>query len=300
MIKSRRLLPGDRIGIISPCFALESSRREDIEGALSSMGFRAVFGKNAFRTTDGYAASEQERAEDFNAMARDPDVRMILFSGGEVGNEILPRMDYAALSRDPKLICSYSDGTNILNAVVSCSGVPTYYGQDWYSLLVSEENREIFREAFCSGAPPLFRRSAEWHILRHGKAKGILIGGYLANFALMVGSRYFRFSAGQKHLLFLEDHVSFTSPPAFSRYLSHIAQSDFFQTVSGVLVGHYDTVPSPELDAVLARFAESFGRPVARCEDFGHGVHQGILPLGLPAVLDTEAERLVFSEAFTR
>jgi muramoyltetrapeptide carboxypeptidase len=298
--KPDRLRSGDKIGIVSPCWLLEQSRREEIERVLAIMGFRAVFGSNAFRSTDGYAASVQERADDFNSMIDDPAVRMILFSGGEVGDELLPLLDYAALTRKPKLLCSYSDGTNLLNAVTSLGGIVTYYGQCWNSLLYSEHNRACFLEAFRTDSPPAFRQSAGWYIVTHGTAEGILIGGYLANFALMVGSPYFRFSPEQRHLLFLEDHISFTSPPAFSRYLSHIAQSRLFETVTGVLIGHYDTAPSPELDAVLTRFAASTGLPVVRCDDFGHGTRQNILPIGLPARLDTQAQSLVFAEAFTR
>ena len=120
-------------------------------------------------------------------MARDPDIRMIsLFRRGSREMRSCPRW---IMRRYPGIgnLCSYSDGTNILNAAVSRSGVPAYYGQDC-SLLVSEENRES-PGGFCLGAPPLFRRSAEWRVLRRAESRrGSLIGGYLANFALMVGS----------------------------------------------------------------------------------------------------------------
>lgn len=65
---------------------------------------------------------------DFNSMIADDDVRMLLFGGGEVCNEILPYVDYENIVKHPKIICSYSDGTTLLNAIHSKTGLITFYG----------------------------------------------------------------------------------------------------------------------------------------------------------------------------
>ncbi len=42
---------------------------------------------------------------------------MVLFGGGEGGNELLPYIDFENIATHPKIVCSYSDGTTILNAI---------------------------------------------------------------------------------------------------------------------------------------------------------------------------------------
>ena len=47
-----------------------------------------------YKNTYGYLASEMERANDFNQLVLNQDVDLILFGGGEGGNELLPYINY--------------------------------------------------------------------------------------------------------------------------------------------------------------------------------------------------------------
>ena len=67
-------------------------------------------------------------AEDSNSMAREKEVKMVLFGGGEGGEEVLPYLDYSAIRAHPKFYVSYSDGTSILSAITRKTGLVTYYG----------------------------------------------------------------------------------------------------------------------------------------------------------------------------
>ena len=85
-------------------------------------------GSRLYRHTYGYAASETERADDLNEMVSDKDVKLVLFGGGYGSIELLPYIDYEAIRRHPKLFSSHSDGTSILNAIYTKTGLVTYYG----------------------------------------------------------------------------------------------------------------------------------------------------------------------------
>ncbi len=95
---------------------------------LESLGYRVKIGENIYRDTYGYLASEMERADDINAMAADDSVKMVFF-GGEGGNEPVPYLDFETIRRHPKIYCSYSDGTTLLNTIRSKGNFVTYYGQ---------------------------------------------------------------------------------------------------------------------------------------------------------------------------
>lgn len=55
------LPPGDAIGILAPCYALDEAYAPLLRERFAAMGYRVRFGENAFRATYGYAASPEER-----------------------------------------------------------------------------------------------------------------------------------------------------------------------------------------------------------------------------------------------
>ena len=122
------LNPGDTIGIISPSHTVTPDDYAKIISGIEAKGFRVKTGSRLYRHTYGYAASETERADDLNEMVSDKDVKLVLFGGGYGSIELLPYIDYEAIRRNPKLFSSHSDGTSILNAIYTKTGLVTYYG----------------------------------------------------------------------------------------------------------------------------------------------------------------------------
>lgn len=295
MLLADKLKPKDTIGIISPCIVAREKDLEAPVSALRSMGFSVRFSQNLFKDTYGYAASPEERADDFNRMIQDPDVKMILFSGGEVCNEILPYVDFEAVKKNPKILCSYSDSTTILNAVYAATGLVTYYGPAPRTFSqITDYNRKQFQDRLMTGTARRFEKSGTWNILNGGQCEGILIGGYLVNFALLVDGAFLPYDPAERYLLFLEDHIRFNEPAAVSRYLSHIEQSKFFSQVSGLIFGHYSEEDYPELTDTVKRLAVRHGIPAIKCDDFGHGENNAVLPIGLRAALDADHASLLF------
>lgn len=290
-----KLRKGDTIGIISPSHVATVERYEGMIFGLESLGFRVKLGANLYKDTYGYLASERERADDLNQMVLDDEVRMILFGGGEGGNELLPLIDYENIKKHPKIFCSYSDGTTILQAIHAKTGLVTYYGQ---SPGIFSDLRHYdyvqFESHFCRSRVDRFVSNGKWTLCHGGACEGILTGGYTRNFALLLGGDYFRYDADRKYLLFLEDHEKFSNVGTISAYLSHIEQSPFIRTVSGLLFGHYAVAKSPELLGRLGRFGDRHGVPVVYCDDFGHGVNHAILPIGVTARLDADAATMDF------
>lgn len=298
-IKPGKLLKGDTIGIISPCYV---NVLEDLKPAINKLeekGFKVKLAENALKDTYGYAATPEERAEDFNSMIADKEVKMLLFSGGEVCNEILPLVDYSIIAENPKIICSYSDSTTILNAVTSMSGLVTYYGQSPNTFShPTDYNFQCFESAFLSDGIPVFKANSAWETLCEGECEGTLIGGYLVNFALMLNSKYLKYDRNKKYILFLEDHKYFSNPAQVSKFFSHIEQSGLMDCVTGLIFGNYSEEPQPILIDILKRFSAKYDIPAVKCDDYGHGKNNAIIPIGIDAELDTEKGSLVFKESF--
>jgi len=299
IIKPYQLSEGDTIGILSPSFA---SKKEDIQQSLEKLereGFKIKIAKNAFKNTYGYAATPEERAEDFNGMIADNDVKMLLFEGGEVCNEILPLIDFSLVRKHPKIISSYSDCTTILNAITSLSGVVTFYGQSPGTFHnITDYNYQCFKSAFFNNGIPVFKSNSKWEVIREGKCEGTLIGGYLINFAVMLNGNYLKYDAHRKYILFIEDHICFSSPAVVSKYFSHIEQSGLMNCVTGLIFGHYSEEASPILNDILIRLSLKYNIPTIKCDDFGHGANNVIIPIGLNAEINTQKCSLSFKESF--
>lgn len=293
IMEAEKLRKGGTVGIISPAYAVQKGQYDECIRGLEQLGYKVLPGKNLYANAYGYAASEEERASDFNEMVLNTDVKMILFGGGYVSNEILPYIDFRAVKKNPKLFVSYSDGTTLLDVICARTGLITYYGQKPSTFAdITEYNRESFVRNLTDDGTDVFIKNSRWRVINPGYSEGILFGGYVENFALLTGSSCFRYKRNGKYILFLEDHEKFSSPARISMYLSFIEQSRFVKNITGLLFGHYSDNPNAELEDRLCRFGIKNNIPVVCCDDYGHGENNGILQIGRKAALNTAAEEL--------
>ncbi len=286
---AKTLQPGDTIGLVAPSHIATREGYAPIIAGLEAAGYRVKTGENLYKATYGYAATPAERAQDFNQMAADPDVRLVFFGGGEGANEILPLIDYGLIARTRKRYLSYSDGTDLLLAIQSKTGLQTDYGQTpGLFAAISDYDFSQFRAHMVDGAPARHIGNGTWRAVYPGRATGTLVGGYLGNFAYLLGTDFFSWRKDGRYVLFLEDHEVFVSMDRLSALLARVEQSPFMPCVAGLLFGHYSENEPPELCERLARLGEAWQIPVAHCDDFGHGKNHAIFPIGERATLDAE------------
>ena len=173
MIKPCKLNKGDTIGFIAPSY---KAKRDPIERSaenLRKLGYKVKFSENLFSTTNDYAGSIEERASDLNAMVADPEVKMIYFGGGEVGNELLPFVDYENIKKNPKIFLSYSDSTTLLNAINKQTGLVTFYGSSprFFENEPTDYTLLNIEKRLCSNDLDYVKNS-EWRVITPGKAEG--------------------------------------------------------------------------------------------------------------------------------
>jgi len=286
---------GSTIGVFSPSHVLDAKQFARIESVLKRLGFQVKLGANAYKNTWGYVASAKERAADLNALVADDAVDAVFFTGGESAVDILPYIDYANIKKHPKIFCSYSDGTSIVNAIYAQTGLVTYYGPTPHDFLdLRQYNYQQFTDHFVVGRPKEFTIDLGWQTLKAGKAEGILIGGYNSLFAMMLTSPYFSYDPKQKYILFIEDHEAFSNVGELATYMTFIGQSVFMKSVRALIFGHYNDNPPQDLLNYLKRFGAEHKIPVVYSDDFGHGTNHAVLPIGVKAKLNTATRRLQF------
>lgn len=289
MIKPEKLKKGDTIGFIAPSY---KAKRDPIERSaenLRKLGYKVKFSENLFSETNEYAGSIEERAADLNAMAADPEVKMIYFGGGEVGNELLPFVDYENIKNNPKIFLSYSDSTTLLNAINKQTGLVTFYGSSprFFENEPTDYTLLNIEKRLCSNDLDYVKNS-EWRVVTPGKAEGTLVGGYLINFATLLGLEWYKDLPDEDIILFIEDHEKFSNAAMISKWFTMLEHKGVFKRAKALIFGHYSIEEKPVIDDILARIGNRYGIPVIRNDDFGHGVNGAILPISVKAKLDTE------------
>lgn len=303
MAKPRKppaLRPGDVVGVVAPSAALERGYLEAGVGALAALGYRVKVSAHALDRAGIMAGTDAVRAAELNAFFADPEVRAIFAARGGYGaGRILPRIDYAAIARRPKIFLGFSDATFLLNALVDRAGVIAFHGpmaaMDFARGLTPRSSAHLQR--LLGGAPGGFEIEAE-AALRPGTAAGELIGGCLSVVVATLGTPYAPRFDGR--ILFLED----TGEKAYriDRMLVQLRQSGALGRVAGIVFGAIRPLGGDELERTrIAEFAaeqtRDLGCPVLFGIEAGHGSENLTLPFGATVRLEAGARRLVCEDA---
>ena len=101
----KKIETGDTVGVIAPSSRIDKDDLEAINNSvllMESTGLKVKFAKNAFKTTLGYSATPQEKAQDINEMFADDEVKMIFcVSGGFNSNTVFEYLDYDVIKKNP-------------------------------------------------------------------------------------------------------------------------------------------------------------------------------------------------------
>ncbi|MEE4382519.1 MAG: LD-carboxypeptidase [Pseudomonadales bacterium] len=305
-----RLEPGMTVALVTP--ASNVPEDEDLDAALDlvrSLGFEARPSPNLRRRRQYLAGTDAERAADLNAAFADPAVDAIFCVRGGYGSaRLLPRLDYAAIAANPKVLLGYSDITALLNAIRLRTGLVTFHGPiagQNFSPYTYEEYRRVLvaGEAGAIAAPPpiearpgFVERENRLTRIVPGRAEGPLVGGNLTLLVHLLGTPFEPDFDGA--ILFLED---VDEPPySVDRMLTHLWLSGRLERVAGIAFGKFTEADydgnTLSIEEVLRDRCEPLGIPTLRGLMIGHVEDQTVVPLGVRARLDVDAGTLSLLE----
>jgi muramoyltetrapeptide carboxypeptidase len=307
LLFSPRLAAGDTIGLVAT--ASPPDEPEKIREAIARLiahGFKVKPGKH-LRRRDGYlAGSDEERAEDFNALFADSEVKGIFALRGGYGScRILPLLDYEAIRANPKPFIGYSDNTALHQAILLKAGLATFHGPNAMEAFLPENEancRRMLMGSDGSRRPPgdgsemLFSREHESGALCKtvvpGRATGRLLGGNMTCLLRLIGTPYAPDFRGV--ILFLEDigEKAYRVDGMFA----HLRLAGILSQIGGLIFGHFDHTEAEErqrIEACLQREAERIGVPSVSGAPIGHFPGQIIVPHGVQAELDAGEGKLM-------
>ena len=292
-----KLQPGDEIRVIAPSRSLSIVRQSSHEGALrhlTEQGFRVTFGDRAREVDRWHSSSAEARVADLHDAFADPNVKAILTAiGGFNVNQILSRLDYDLIGRNPKILCGFSDITALLTAIHTKTGMVTYHGPHFSSFGVEKERKytwDMFQKCVmeCSPFSVMPFEAGSCQVLRPGIGEGQIVGGNLCTLNLLQGTPWFPDLEGK--ILFLEDDniVGDYFCQEFDRNLQSLLHCKGGDKIVGLVLGQFDE--SCQLDSRTAmEIVESkipAEIPVIFKADFGHRFPMLTFPVGGTARID--------------
>jgi muramoyltetrapeptide carboxypeptidase len=308
ILKPQALKKGDTIGIIAPASAPLSQEKIDNGAAyFERLGYRVKLGANV-RAVRGYlAGTDEERAADINAMFADTSVKAIVAVRGGYGTpRLLHLLDYRLITKNPKILCGYSDLTGLQLAIFKKTGLVTFSGP--MAGVEMSKGIDPFTEEHFWRMVTSTKKAGVVHnpdglplaCVRKGKATGVLLGGNLSLVSSIVGTQYL--PSFKQSILFLEEIEE--ECYRFDRMLCQLRLAGIFDDANGIVLGELTDVKASDTskpfltaDDVVNDYFGGLTKPVLRNLVYGHVPRKLTIPIGITASMDASRCTLSFTEA---
>ena len=300
LIKPERLRPGDKVGLVRPATA--AFVKEPVEimvDALESMGFEVVLGENYFDRHGYLGGIDADRAADINHFFGDPEIRMIVASGGWGGARLLPLIDYDNIRNNPKVFLGYSDVTALHTGIHAKTGLVTFHGP----APLNNFSADYFRRVIMNGESlnmsnpvdvtenTLVQTENRIRTISGGTASGHILGGNLTVLTTILGSDYLPDWEGS--ILFVEDVNE--AIYRVDRMLTQLSLAGVLRQIRGFIFGRCTECSPGEgygaltLEEVLREHIEPLGIPAFSGTMIGHIKEQFTIPIGIDVEIDADA-----------
>ncbi len=314
ILKPKALKEGDTIGLITPAtYVSDPDRIEAAQRTIRYFDCNPRLGRNVRKRTGYVGGSIEERLADLHEMFGDPEVRAIFcIRGGYGSGQLLDRIDYDLIQKNPKIFLGYSDITSLHLAIHKRTSLVTFHGPVALSRF-TDYTQENFRRALFSTKPVglltnpkesnTLRPQHQLRTVKGGKARGRLVGGNLSLIAATMGTPYEIDTRGK--IFFIEDVGE--EPYSMDRMLTNLRLAGKLEQAAGIIFGECaDCVPRDykpgfestfSLGEVVDNILGSLKIPVLSGLTIGHTSDQLTLPLGLMASLDADRGELTVEES---
>jgi muramoyltetrapeptide carboxypeptidase len=313
LIKPKALQPGDTVGLITPSSYVSDPDELDFTRRFCEFfKLKIKVGKNVGQRYGYLAGTARQRVDDLHAMFSDPDVRGVFCIRGGYGSaQMLDKIDYDLIRRNPKIFLGYSDITALHTAIGRRAGLVTFHGPVSLSHL-SEWSQQHLQKALFETAPlgaqtnppdgnPLQPRHT-MRTVRAGTARGPLVGGNLTLLSTTLGTPFEVETAGR--ILLMEDIGE--DIYRIDRMFTQLRLAGKLQAAAAIVIGECKDCPPPGHDSayslgeVIDYLLGDLGIPVLYGLSFGHTTDQVTIPLGVTASLDAAKQQLIVEESAVR
>ena len=274
---------GDTIGILALACKVNF---EILKPAIKLMekiwGLKVILGESLTSEYHQFAGDDTVRANDFQMMLDNPEIKAIFSARGGYGSSrLLDFIDFTAFQKQPKWVVGFSDIT-----AVHCH-IHTLHIESLHATMPKLFLQEGGMESLESLRKILFGEDVNYKIEPHklnrlGVGEGQIIGGNLAILTHVIGSKS-DINYGGK-ILFLEDINEYLYN--IDRMMIQLKRSGKLQNLAGLIVGSFsdnqdNDVPfGKTANEIIQEAVADYDFPVCYGFPVGHEVNNWAMPCG--------------------
>lgn len=292
---------GDTVAVVCPSFVIKDTAVIPRAcGVLREWGFVPVLGQNAAQVhpeykdmkCDHYGGTPYERAAELRWAFEAPEVKAIICARGGYGTlQLLDLIPAAYYSEHPKWLVGYSDITTIL-AGETMGGVMGIHG-NMCSSFGGKKGADSASVAMCN---LLLGKIPEYDLPHHecdrfGHGEGILVGGNMITFEVLMDTEY-DVTSLDGTILFIEEVEE--TMHAIDRLFQMLKLRGRIPHFNGIILGEFTKcgkdLPYEDVEHMLMQYTAGLGIPVCNGFPSGHGkVNQPII-MGAKVSLDVSPD----------
>ncbi len=292
MIIPPYLKSGDTIALTATARSITADQIAAAVHELELDGFKVLIDDELFRVHHQFGGSDIERADFFNKMLLNPEVKaMWNVRGGYGTGRMVDGIDFELLRQHPKWLIGFSDYTVIHGQVSRQLQMATLHATMPIFMWNKEgEDFEQVRSAIKSMLQVLKGETVNMDLSANKKYneanfEGQVVGGNLSVLLSVMGTASEPDLNGK--ILFIEDLDEYFYH--IDRMMQTLNRSGKLSGLKALLVGsfiqmHDHTVPfGYDVEAIVLDHCQRYGYPIIMDVNAGHHLENMAIPFGVPA-----------------
>jgi muramoyltetrapeptide carboxypeptidase len=282
-LKPNPIQKGDTVGLLAlACKVDFEVLRPAIEMMENVWGLKVILGESLTSEYHQFAGTDTVRANDFQMMLDNPEIKAIFSARGGYGSSrLLDSIDFNAFQKQPKWVVGFSDITAVhchihtLNIESLHATMPKLFLQEGGGESLESLRKILFGEGFNYKIEP--------HKLnRLGVGEGQIIGGNLALLVHVIGSKSDINYDGK--ILFLEDVNEYLYN--IDRMMIQLKRSGKLQNLAGLIVGSFSECQDNDVpfgntaNEIIQEAIADYDFPVCYGFPVGHEADNWAMPCG--------------------
>lgn len=303
-LKPKKLRPGSHIALVAPSSWCAPEDSGDARRELEKRGYTVTIHDQCLARDHMSAGLPEEKINALHAVFADPSIDAVFcLRGGYQALNVIDRLDYDMIARNPKILLGYSDITALHGAMYRRTGLVSFHGPNGSSfgdLSNPEEQQKndntLLALDFLNGNIPddLFHDHPVT-VLREGRASGRIVVGNMQLLSALIEAGDSYVPSFDDAILMIEDIGEEITK--LERQFSAWRIRGIFKNLAGLVIGHMtDIKDTPgragsfvyDMRAVVLRHAAELHGPIILQAPFGHDLPNYIFPQGVNAELSAE------------
>ena len=307
MLFPKELKIEDKVFLLCLSSAMNPDNVEKCVKKIEELGYIPILGESVKSNYGGYmAGSIETRLNDLHTAFSREDVKAIIcMRGGFSSGQLLDKINYDLIRKNPKIFVGYSDVTNLHIVLNQKCNLGTYHGPMVESNMINDFN-EYTKNDFLKAI-----KMKKWKyeepenmplkILKESsenKIEGIITGGNLSLIVTTLGTE--NEIDTRNKILFLEDISEEIG--RLDRMLTHLKLAGKLEDCNGIILGNFDDCsnryePSYTFEKMIKDFFRDYNKCVIYDFESGHKKpNMATIPLGAKCCIDIEKKEIIFEK----